>query len=165
MTVTVNPRIIKWARERSGLSVENLAALLHKNINEIHCWEAGTKNPSYTQLEDMAYRHFKIPVALFFFPEPPNIEDAKNIFRRLPEYELERFSSDTLHMIRLAQGYQESLAELTFGQPRGRNTIHDLGKKEFTVRQLAENTRDYLEISVRGTVQISKFRPRTEKMA
>ena len=103
MTIIVNPKMITWARERSGLSVGKLASLLHKKEDEIVSWEVGTKTPSYSVLEDLAYRHFKVPIAIFFFPEPPTIEDPKSIFRRLPEYELERFSSDTLHMIRLGQ--------------------------------------------------------------
>lgn len=150
MASYINPKIIIWARKRSGLSINDLANKMRRDPGEIRKWESGTKVPSYTCLEELAYRHFKIPLAVFFFPEPPDIEDPRNKFRRLPEFELARLSSDTLQMIRLAQAYQESLAELMLhSQPR-RRISHDLNSKGTNPRQFAQKTRKYLGITIQN---------------
>ena len=149
MSEHINPKIIIWARERNRLSVEDLAALMKKEPAEIRRWEAGTETPSYTNLEAMSYRHLMIPLALFFFPEPPSIEDPISKFRRLPEYEFRRISTDTMQMMRMAQGYQESLVELATDGSRRRKIFRDLGYKGKTVRELANKTREYLGITLK----------------
>ena len=112
MIEAVNPRIIIWARERRGLSVEELAAKVKREPSEINEWEAGSRTPAYTMLEELAYRHLKVTLAVFFFPEPPVLDDPATTFRRLPELEIERLSADTRDKIRVAQCYQDSLEEL-----------------------------------------------------
>jgi transcriptional regulator with XRE-family HTH domain len=91
MNLCINATILTWARERNGFSVEELAEKAHISPNEIEMWEAGIEAPSYEHLEDMA-DYLKTPVAVFFFPEPPNLDDPKKKFRRLPEYEFDRLS-------------------------------------------------------------------------
>jgi transcriptional regulator with XRE-family HTH domain len=78
----VNPEIIIWARKRNGFTVEALAKSLKLDPHEIAMWEKGDKSPSYATLEKLAYKHFKIPIALFLFAIPPAIEDPRNNFRR-----------------------------------------------------------------------------------
>lgn len=144
----INPRIIKWARERCGLSVEELARKMGQDPTHILLWEDGAEFPSYTSLEDLAYRHLKIPLAVFFFPEPPEIEDPRGRFRRLPDYELARLSSDTFHKVRLAQGYQESLAVLSFPIRNGRKVFRDIKPRQTSPGQLAEKVRQYLGLPI-----------------
>lgn len=147
-TVLVNPEIIIWARKRNGFTVDALAKRMNLEPREITMWENGDKTLSYTVLEKLAYKHFKIPLALFFLTKPPDIEDPRNNFRRLPDYELKRFSYDTLQKLRLGQAYQESLAALV---PKGvfkRKIFRELDLRGFSAVQLAKKTRDYLGVSV-----------------
>ena len=151
-TLLVNPDIIIWARKRNGFTVDTLAKKMNLEPREITMWENGDKSPSYTVLEKLAYKHFKIPLALFFLTKPPAIEDPRNNFRRLPDYELKRFSSDTLQKLRIGQSYQESLAALI---PKGtfkRKIFHELDPGDLSALQLAQKTRDYLGISVQGQI-------------
>jgi transcriptional regulator with XRE-family HTH domain len=67
-TLPVTPAVIRWARERAGFSIEEM----RKTFKSIERWEAGSAFPSYTQLEGMADK-FKVPIAVFFFPAPPNV--------------------------------------------------------------------------------------------
>jgi transcriptional regulator with XRE-family HTH domain len=143
--------MIIWARERNRLSVEDLAVLMKKESSEIRKWEAGTEVPSYAHLEAL-YRHLKVPLALFFFPEPPPIEDPVSKFRRLPDYEFRRMSRDTMQMIRVAQGYQESLVELAPDGAHKRKLFRDLSYKGKTVRELATKTREYLGITLKKQI-------------
>jgi Zn-dependent peptidase ImmA (M78 family) len=101
------------------------------------------------RLEALAYNHLKIPLAVFFFPQPPGIEDPKANFRRLPDYELERFSPDTLQKIRLAQAYQDSLVELLEGILPERQIHRDLRPGDFQVDEFASETRNYLGITLK----------------
>ncbi|MRS02646.1 ImmA/IrrE family metallo-endopeptidase, partial [bacterium] len=147
MITAVNPAIIQWARERSGLSLDDLAFLMKRDPDELQQWEDGKLAPSYTTLEDLAYRHFKIPLALFFFPVPPDIDDPTGKFRRLPECELERFSPDTIQKIRSAQAYQDSLEELFVESQTERMIHHDINPIEFTLENLAAKVRKYIGIT------------------
>ena len=147
MITAVNPEIIQWARERSGLSLDDLARLMKRDPDELQRWENGESAPSYTVLEDLAYRHFKIPIAVFFFPAPPNIDDPKSSFRRLPEYELERFSPDTIQKIHLAQAYQDSLEDFSKESPPQRKIHHNINPREYSLEALAAKVRKYLGIS------------------
>lgn len=153
MVGPINPKIITWARERNHLSVEGLAALLKKDPSVIQQWEDGVKEPSYSALEALAYRHLKIPLALFFFPEPPSIEDPVNKFRRLPDYEFNRISLDTMQKIRLVQGYQESLEELAIGGIPRRKIFRDISPKGKTTIDLAGETRNYLGITFKNQIR------------
>jgi len=149
MTAYVNPGIITWARERNGLTIEELAVSMKRDPDEIRMWESGGRTPSYTSLEELAYRHFHIPLAVFFFPEPPDIDDVVNKFRRLPDFEFARLSSSTLHIIRLAQGYQESLAELIDPAIFGRRIFLDLKTDGLDATQLAHNAREYIDVNIK----------------
>ena len=66
----MNPAIIKWARERSGYSRAEAAAVVKKDVAILTDWESGGSAPTYVQLEKLADK-YKRPVAIFFFPDPP----------------------------------------------------------------------------------------------
>jgi len=147
MIAAVNPEIIIWARKRTGLSIQELADKVKRPLTEIQRWEDGTTIPSYTTLEALAYRHFKIPLAVFFFPEPPEVDDPVGSFRRLPDSEFDKLSSDTREKIRLAQTYQDSLAELL--PSSGEKPIYTRYRATpSTLPSLAEDVRSYLGVSI-----------------
>ena len=68
----INPKILVWARERAGYSIEEIALKLkRKSTIEISNWESGKSVPTYAQLEKLAYTYYKRPLAIFFLPSPP----------------------------------------------------------------------------------------------
>ena len=82
----VNRKILTWARERSGLSIAQVAKATGRAAEEIEAWESDSPAaPTYAQLETLAYDVYKRPIALFFFPEPPH--------RRIPSTRSRRSSS------------------------------------------------------------------------
>lgn len=142
----MNPRVLVWARERTGLSIKEVARLLGKDEGDVQAWESGEMTPTYIQLEALAYRVYKRPIALFFFPEPPTETDPRQAFRTLPNSELEKLWADTRYRIRDARAKQIALAELTTGKnPADRQILH-----EFTitddVTETASRLRGYLQI-------------------
>ena len=75
----INPDILKWARERSGYTVEAIATALKKDVSIVNDWESGERALTYVQLEKLADK-YKRPIAIFFFPEPPEEPNiAENI--------------------------------------------------------------------------------------
>ena len=64
----INPTIIKWARERSGYSLQEVAKSLNRDVATISDWESGAAAPTYVQLETLTDK-YKRPIAMFFFPE------------------------------------------------------------------------------------------------
>jgi Zn-dependent peptidase ImmA (M78 family)/transcriptional regulator with XRE-family HTH domain len=149
MSLHINPEILTWARERNGFTIEDLAHAMKREPSEIQSWEDGESSPTYACLEELAYRHFKLTLAVFFFPAPPDVDDPVKKFRRLPDYEFARFSPDTFQNIRLAQAYQESLSQLVSDEEPEKLIFRDLDASAGTARALALKAREYLKMTMR----------------
>ena len=116
-----------WARERAGLTLADVAAYVSKDVEDVAAWEAGAAWPTYRQLESLAEGLFHRPVALFFFPEPPDEPAVQQEFRTLPDFDVTHLNPDTRYALRVARAYQDSLRELTGGvNPADRRIWRDL---------------------------------------
>ena len=145
----INPDILKWARERSGYAVEAIATFLKKDASIVNDWESGERAPTYIQLEKLADK-YKRPIALFFFPEPP---EEPNIAENLALRSSDINSLDPRIHILLRQAYarQLSLMELNLGtNPSEKKIFRDLqARSTDSVTALAQKTRAYLDINVK----------------
>ena len=155
MNVQINPEILKWGLKRNMMSIEQLARHMKKDVEEVRMWVSGEKSPSYSTLETLAYTVLKVPLAVFLFPEAPDIEDKVTKFRRLPEYEMERLSSDTLQIIRSSQGFQDALVELLGTDEDNRKIFIDIDAKDMTAENMAKLTREYIDISMEEQFKFS----------
>ena len=144
----INPAIIKWARERSGYTLSEVAESLKKRPETISSWESGSSAPTYPDLEKLADK-FKRPVALFFFPEVPKEPDLANRLA-LRSSEIEALSPNIRLLLRHAAARQISLMELNMGvNPAERKIFRDLhAQLDDSVAELAHQAREYLEVSV-----------------
>lgn len=144
----INPDIIKWARERSGYTLKEVADSVSKNADTISNWESGSSAPTYSQLERLADK-CKRPVALFFFPEVPEEPDLVNQLA-LRSSEIEELSPNIRLLLRHAAARQVSLMELNMGaNPVETRIFRDLhARLDDSVTALAHQAREYLEISV-----------------
>ncbi|MBN4053364.1 ImmA/IrrE family metallo-endopeptidase [Haliea sp. AH-315-K21] len=141
----INPSIVSWARNQSGYSLE-VAKEHFKKIDE---WESGESLPSYPQLESMSDR-FKIPIAVFFFPDPPNIPNIEETFRTISHDDFEKIPSKVRLLLRKARSMQISLSELNDGKnPQDQLLVRDLkfGVKT-SIENIASGLRKYLGVSV-----------------
>ena len=144
----MNPAIIKWARERSGYSLEAAAAVIKKDVATLSDWESGGSAPTYVQLEKLADK-YKRPVAIFFFPEPPEEPDvAGNLAMR---------STDAIPLppsirilMRQAYARQISLMELSGGVNPAADLIFRSLRATLDVSAIAfaRKTRAYMDVSV-----------------
>jgi len=144
-TLPATPAVIQWARERAGFSVE----VAKQTFKSIERWEAGSASPSYAQLEAMADK-FKIPIAVFFFPAPPNLPPISETFRTLPEHEFEQLPPRIRLLLRKAKAYQLNLMEMTGGvNPAPRHITRDIVFDEgISIADAAQRVRSYLDISI-----------------
>jgi Zn-dependent peptidase ImmA (M78 family) len=97
------------------MSVQDIAARMKRQPREIEAWENGSDFPTYSQLESLAYKHYKRPLAVFFLPAPPQEQKPRKEFRTLPDADLATLSRDTHLHIRKARAYQVGLAEFYGG--------------------------------------------------
>lgn len=118
--IPVNPKVLQWARRTAGYSrIEDVVNEINRKritVEVIEAWEEGKSSPSYEQLERLAYEIYKRPLALFFFPEPPEEEAPKQSFRTLPQEEIDLMEPNLLYIIRRAKAMQENLRELFNGE-------------------------------------------------
>jgi Zn-dependent peptidase ImmA (M78 family) len=140
--------VLRWARESSGLSIPEVAERMKRDPADIAAWESGEDAPTYVQLETLAYKVYKRPIAVFFLPHPPAEPDPKREFRTLPDFDLEYLGADTRYQIRFAHSLQLSLKELNEGKNKSaRIVFRDIAlSTDSDLREQAEELRDYLGI-------------------
>jgi Zn-dependent peptidase ImmA (M78 family) len=143
--IPVNKEMVAWARKRAGLTIDDAA----QKFPHIAAWEAGDALPTYPQLERLA-DELKLPIAAFFFPEPPTLPPIRESFRTLPDTEFDQIPRQVHFLLRKAKALQLNLAELTQGRnPSTRLITRDLQLRDTgSVARMAAQVREYLGISL-----------------
>ena len=151
----INPSILRWARERKHYSPYKAAKKFPSNLvtgDVLTDWEEGVKFPTYPQLEKLADL-YKVPIAVFFFPKPPAIEDAAVSLRSVPGFNLDLISHETLNVIHQVQATQMALKEFNDGVNPVSSPIHKmlkLGSHSIEIEILAKQIRgeNFLNITL-----------------
>jgi Zn-dependent peptidase ImmA (M78 family)/transcriptional regulator with XRE-family HTH domain len=104
--VDVKPELLRWARERARLSVEDL---LHR-FPKLREWEASEAKPTFRQLEAYADTT-NAPFGYFFLPDPPEEPLPIPDFRTLGDKPIRRPSPNLLDTIFDMQRRQDWLRE------------------------------------------------------
>lgn len=152
----INPEVLSWARRHAGFSAAEAAGKLKKDPAAIEDWERGDSAPTYTQLEKLA-KAYRRPVALFFFPEPPDEPAPEKSFRTLPAPEADDLASDTRYKIREARAFQLSLYELNGNaNPSERKIFEDITvSPRDSAPDVAAKVRVYLGVGVEARAKWS----------
>jgi Zn-dependent peptidase ImmA (M78 family) len=108
----ISPSILKWARNSIGYSIEDTAHRLNITPQKLENWEKGLASPTYNQLESLAYKIYKRPIATFFRREPPDEKPIERDFRNLTSSEITHLSSEMILVIRKAKHLQNLIKEL-----------------------------------------------------
>jgi Zn-dependent peptidase ImmA (M78 family) len=148
--IPVNNDILKWARETSGLSIDDVARRLKKSVETIKEWEQGVSSPTYPQLEKLAYELYKRPAAVFFFPSVPQETSPRVEFRTLPEEEVDKMPPEIIKLYRRAKIYQFNLKELDNQNDNNISRLinnYDLSNTT-NISDIAESVRDFLKIDI-----------------
>lgn len=111
MLTGVNGQMLRWARECYNMSIEDTAIALDIDVQRYQMWENGEEFPTYAKLKKISDVLHK-PSAIFFFPEPPKLENIKGNLRTLPYEISDHFSKQVIQQFEKAQVYQMDLREL-----------------------------------------------------
>lgn len=117
----ITPNVLTWARERLGYSLDTLAAK-RKEFKRVAEWESGKSKPTYRQLEMLA-KDLWLPVAVFFFPEPPDMPKIEETFRTLGSEQFDEVPPSIRKLLHKARAFQVGLSELSDGRNAARAQI------------------------------------------
>ena len=104
--LSIKPDLIRWARERAGLQVEDLITKF-KKLTE---WENGETRPTFKQLEAFAHA-VHVPFGYLFLTEPPEEDIPISDFRTVADKANTRPSPDLLDTLYAMLRHQAWLRE------------------------------------------------------
>ncbi|EOB3109121.1 ImmA/IrrE family metallo-endopeptidase [Yersinia enterocolitica] len=85
-----NPEILKWARENSGLSLDeaakklNLKSAKQSGASILHAYESGEKEPTSKKVGEIAKLYHR-PLLTFYLSKPPVIQKKGEDYRTAPD--------------------------------------------------------------------------------
>jgi len=123
---------------------------------KVEAWESGVVSPTYIQLENLAYKVFKRPLALFFRNEPPVEEPIEKDFRNLTSSEIAHMSTVLRLVLRKAKRLQNIIGELNrdnLVEPAFKNFKVSLKDNPVTA---ANNFREFMGLRIE---EQKKWRP------
>lgn len=109
--ISVSGDVLRWAREQRGLSIELAAKRLQMGEERLRTIEAGTDQPSVSQLKKMSDK-YKRPLIVLLLDEPPTTFSALKDFRSLADDGTDPFTPELHDEIKRALVQQEIYAEL-----------------------------------------------------
>lgn len=140
--ITINPNLIRWAMDRSGLTVQDLQG----KFPRIEAWISGELFPTMRQLEAFAART-RTALGLLFLNQPP--EDILPIpdFRTVADSELQRPSPDLLETVHSMQRRQDWMHQ--FLADEGKETLPYIGSATITDNpvEVAKSIRKRLDLA------------------
>lgn len=102
LRVSLDPALLRWARERSGLEAADLVGRFPK----LELWEAGELQPTLKQVEGFA-KATRTPIGYLFLQEPPIEEVPIPDFRTPGNVHIGHPSPDLLEMVGVCMQRQE----------------------------------------------------------
>lgn len=146
----VNGSVLKWARLSSGKLDQKFYI---ENIDRIRKWEDGNEYPTYSQLEKLA-EIYKKPVAIFFFPNPPVVDNYQTNFRTMSEVEISDIPYKVVRLINEALVMKLNLYELNDGQNPAGYLIHKR-YSWYKGRNLNKELREILNVPIERQIKIN----------
>lgn len=147
----INPQMIRWARERAGLSLGELAAKLNQTEEKLEHWEDGQQQPTFKQAQTIAHKTYQ-PFGYLFLQQPPREDDLLPDLRTIGDEPVPEFSinlRDTVHGAMARQDwYRDYLME------QGAETLDFVGTvslENHTPEQTAGTIKVRLGLTVRPT--------------
>src|SRR5688572_27596169 len=112
LPIKISPSVLVWARTSIGYSIDEIARKMNVKPEKVDAWEKGTAPITYNQLENLAYKVLKRPLAVFFRAEPPMEAPIEKDFRNLTSSEINHLSTEIRLVLRKAKRLQNLVREL-----------------------------------------------------
>ncbi|MBS4065457.1 MAG: ImmA/IrrE family metallo-endopeptidase [Chitinophagaceae bacterium] len=116
VTFNISPNVLHWARTAMGYSIEETASKIGVNSERYESWELGENKPTYKQLENLAEKVFKRPIAVLLLSSPPIEDEIQKEFRNLSNSEVTQMSPELRLALRKAKRYQRVLEEISINE-------------------------------------------------
>jgi Zn-dependent peptidase ImmA (M78 family) len=113
LTFRLSSTVLEWARTSMGYTIEQAARKAGVPSDKFAAWEKGEKSPTYKQLETLAERVYKRPLAVLLLKSPPTEDPIQKDFRNLSNSEIQNLSPEVRMILRKAKRYQLILEEVT----------------------------------------------------
>ncbi|MET3395598.1 Zn-dependent peptidase ImmA (M78 family)/DNA-binding XRE family transcriptional regulator [Variovorax sp. 1140] len=143
----INPTLLRWARERLGLSLDDAAQSANVKPERLEAWESGESRPTFRQAQHLAHA-FHAPFGYLFLQEPPEELLPLPDLRTVGGVPVPRPSIDLLDTVRIALQRQEWYLE--YQKDHGRDPLPFVGR--FTanspVVEVAADIRRVLNVAV-----------------
>lgn len=177
----ITPEVLLWARERAGYEVDDVVEELGlKSVTHevVSAWEKNESHLNdipltYSQLEKLA-KMYKRPLAVFFFPKPPEETSISQQLRSLPQSHAQQLSPKMLYLIRTALAKQMDLYDIHGGNfpneiQNFRRDIDNVNRE--TAKTLAAKMRQIIGISLEEQkswkahdIALKKWRKKLEEL-
>ncbi len=140
--VEVKPELIRWARERSGLTESDLT----ERFPKFESWERGEIQPTLKQLEAYAKRTLT-PFGYFFLPKPPEEKLPIPDFRTVGSRGTRRPSAQLLETIYTCQRRQDWYRDYAIANGEERLAFIGASQVADGIEQVAKSIRHYVGLS------------------
>ena len=141
----VNPTLLRWARERAGLDLDDAAQAAGVKVEQLAAWEDAESRPTFRQAQKLA-NAVHAPFGYLFLREPPNEALPLPDLRTVGGAAVPRPSVDLLETVRIALRRQEWYFE--YQRDHGLEPLPFVGRFGIgsTVIDVAADIRQVLEL-------------------
>ncbi|MGD1004391.1 MAG: XRE family transcriptional regulator [Methanoregulaceae archaeon] len=144
--VEINPSVMKWLREDSGWTQNEIGRRLNISINLISQWESGHKKPTLNQLRELS-KAFKRPLTAFYLPEKLEERERPPDYRRFGKRD-EGLTKEMRFTIRKAQYFQEVCKEMMTNTGKNTKPIIDRYNPNEKSEKIAKIERENFGITI-----------------
>ena len=160
MKATLQPALLRWARERASLTMDALAARLNVQPERVEEWERSGEL-TFKQTEKLAQCTYT-PLGYLFLTEPPTEKLPIPDFRTLGSQQLQRISPNLLDVVHHCQLRQEWYREYLIAS--GAEPLPFVGKTrvgepvEIVARSIRETIKINSQMRARATTWADALR-------
>ncbi len=140
--VAVNPELIRWAVDRSGVPREDLA----KSFPKLDAWQSGEKSPTLRQLESLAKKTMT-PLGYMFLHAPPVEKLPIPDFRTVGDRPVGRPSPNLIETIQAMQRRQAWMRDYVIEQGHEELALVGSAKQSRNPVSLAARIRETLGLN------------------
>lgn len=142
-----NPAMLKWARDRVGLSLEEVSKADKIPLQTLTDWESSIGSPSLPQLRKLSVR-YKRPLMVFYLEQPPREFSVVKDFRTIAHGGGRAFSTNLRRALQIAQERQQWAAD--YLEDTGEKATHLVGSVSATAvpSGVANQLRNMLGVSL-----------------
>ncbi len=112
ISFNLSSSVLEWARKSMGYTIEQTAKKIGVANERYEAWEKGEKQPTYRQLEELAEKVYKRPLAILLLKTPPQEDPIQKDFRNFSNSEISNLSPELRVALRKAKRYQLILEEV-----------------------------------------------------